>query len=113
MDIPCFYAVPIAKVQVELRRFKFSIYDESKKLVIECPGPMVYHDAEITLGIKDKLIPPSYEDLIPCIDHKDPRWPKKCVCGYEFEDKDEWQTNEHRTCGTPGGWVERDQSIPH
>jgi hypothetical protein len=26
--------------------------------------------------------------------HDDARWPKNCVCGYEFKDRDEWQLDQ-------------------
>jgi hypothetical protein len=31
-----------------------------------------------------------YEGL-PEIPHSDPRWPKKCGCGYTFQEEDKWQ----------------------
>jgi hypothetical protein len=85
--IECFYAVPIEKVRVELRRY---CGDE------KCTGRMGYHDACIVIGEKVKPVPLESEEYPLQIQHDDLRWPKKCVCGYEFKDTDNWQTNEHR-----------------
>lgn len=49
-----------------------------------------YHDAEALIGDIENAVPGRDKHH----DHADPRWPKKCVCGYEFKDTDSWQYNE-------------------
>jgi hypothetical protein len=86
MGIKCFFMDPVGKEKRFLRR-----YNGDKK----CIGPWSYHDAMTPLdivsvtydergflvGLSDRTQPP----------HDDPRWPKRCRCGYEFVEEDEWQ----------------------
>ena len=91
-EIRCFFAEPIAKVNVELRRY---VGSEKGK----CAGPYGYHNASVVIEVKEKPLPPPedrYESTSIDFAHDDARWPKACPCGYEFQEGDEWQTNEHR-----------------
>lgn len=48
-----------------------------------------YHNAMVFI---DKGLLGEFSTTVAAhIDKTDPRWPKKCQCGYEFTDKDEWQ----------------------
>ena len=91
MDIECFLAEPINRVAIELRRYVSSVE-------VKCSGHFGYHNASVVIAEKDKVIPEErYEKMSDeQIANDDPRWPKTCPCGYEFQDADERQINEHR-----------------
>lgn len=66
-----------------------------------------YHDAEVVIGA-----PLRTEDVIERrdddLDHKDPRWPAACECGYAFKPEDTWQhnlTQKWRRVGTEDLYV--------
>jgi len=83
--IKCFWLEPTDQIEMDLRRYKGSESGE------KCPGPMSYHDASVIIGQDLKS---NHTDVHgDSWDHADPRWPKKCSCGYEFVDADHWQFN--------------------
>ena len=91
--IKCFLLLPTEEGEVSFRRFVFS------KEGAPCPCPSGYHDAEVVVG-KCRFEPnSSVPDLVGYSeepDRTDPRWPKKCSCGYEFREDDQWQRNVRR-----------------
>ena len=52
----------------------------------DCPGRYGYCNAMFTLAEVTPDPPPK----------DDPRWPTTCVCGYAFQDGDEWQVLRER-----------------
>lgn len=89
--IRCFLLEPTGKVRVSLRRY-------TRNNTPDCcsvnPGPSSYHtsaspvvDEPIERG-SDGSISNGLKPLEP---HDDPRWPKQCACGYQFQASDEWQ----------------------
>lgn len=54
-----------------------------------CSGPMGFHDAkvEIERGERRPVDTVDPRDEL----RRDPRWPKACACGYEFQPGDAWQ----------------------
>jgi len=38
---------------------------------------------------------PAFYSASPAVAQNDPRWPRKCSCGYQFVDEDEWQCNPY------------------
>lgn len=91
MKVQCFLLKETNRVQLFLRRFVYS-----DKLKCPIHG---YHDARI---LWKEIIqePNSYlngfgdEKIKELKDH--PGWPKKCNCGYEFKEGDEWQIFNER-----------------
>jgi len=53
---------------------------------------MSYHNAQTPF---DEVVREQGKEVRPDDDdaplHNDPRWPRKCECGYEFSEADEWQ----------------------
>lgn len=81
MNIKCFLIVKNGFTRRSLRR-----YVSSSKCT--CCGPMGYHNAEVEI---DKgLIGEPSTDIISEKEKNDPRWPRHCECGYEFQQEDEW-----------------------
>ena len=76
--IKCFFIEPTGLEYRYLRRYS------SEKCLI---NPMGYHNEMISLDVVISNDEPSGDFW----DHKDERWPKKCICGYEFKDSDTWQ----------------------
>lgn len=87
--IDCIFLIPTTEVKASLRRY--SVANSGK-----CPSNARgwdTHDTEIAVG----TIPAIFDDK-GCYSHADvkdfkddPRWPKACICGYEFKSTDEWQ----------------------
>ena len=80
-EIKCFWLEPTGRAKQYLRRYTPDFG--------ACSGPLTYHDVSVEIG----TIP---DDRKPIACHKgefadDPRWPKECVCGYEFMETDMWQ----------------------
>lgn len=89
--IQCFLLEPTDRVRIQLRRY-------TRNNTPDCcsanPGQSSYHTtatpfAEETIERgNDGYISNGLKPLLP---HDDPRWPKHCACGYEFQESDEWQ----------------------
>jgi hypothetical protein len=79
--IKVFFLEPTEEFTRALRRYS----NDWSKTGKVC-GNNSYHNALVAIepGTGDY----SSNDSHP---HDDPRWPKKCECGYEFTEKDEWQ----------------------
>lgn len=86
MGIKCFWLEPIDREKRYLRRYSSGS---------TCPGPMSYHDAMIFLDEALEILGPDgcWKDSgQTSADFKEhPLWPTHCVCGYEFQPKDERQ----------------------
>lgn len=91
MGIKVFFLEPTERRRQALRRFTYS--NESS-----CPAhPKWGHDAETP--IEDAPVVTNekgYETDPPLPPKDDPRWPKRCACGYEFQDGDQWQVFANR-----------------
>lgn len=87
--IQCFFLEPSDAVEESLRRFVFYRGENP----ITCVGGKGYHDAEVVIGTQ-----PWTPDAVSAddFDHKDPRWPQVCACGYRFMPDDAWQHNMTR-----------------
>lgn len=92
MRIRCFFLEPTGRIQVKLRR-----YAHEKKRG-NCPlhpgNNYSYHEASTIIGSE----PVERDDrgyisngMKAPEPHSDPRWPVQCVCGYTFQEDDEWQ----------------------
>lgn len=75
-----------------------------------------FHDVEVII---DPEIPVSQVEEICTPDpgdfEDDPRWPKACICGYQFHPEDSWQVNVLRLYeGSPDGklYTLRDRNLP-
>lgn len=87
MGIKCFWLEPTDRQQLYLRR-----YNEN----LPCSGSMSYHDAMVPIEQSREVMS---EDRRHWVDDGrtakdfagDPRWPKRCTCGYEFTETDERQ----------------------
>jgi hypothetical protein len=76
------------------------------------PGQYSYHNARVSIGTRrarwtkedPELHRRRYIRSPAPLHRSDPRWPKRCVCGYRFKATDEWQTNgELLYRGAPDG----------
>lgn len=84
-NIKCFFIEPIPKVTRYLRRFVFSSEDK-------CTGNKGYHDFTVLGDVEDLPVDADTGSIIPDDElKKNPLWPAKCACGYEFRDEDQWQ----------------------
>lgn len=87
MNIKCFFLEPTGVSRRTLRRFVFSTTAHGS-----CPSPVNfgYHNAQ---GAVIDTVPTGGPDDLSSWDwpRDDVRWPKRCDCGYEFRDADEWQ----------------------
>lgn len=94
--VECFWVEPTGKAVRTLRRYRRG---EDK-----CEHPdnrFGYHCATVDLdGEFDVVWSPQddgsrYIAAIDCADYAgDDRWPKNCVCGYEFIEEDHWQARQ-------------------
>lgn len=93
--IPCFLLEPTDRVAIYLRRYyeKHARHHKNQE-DDSCPFGS-YHNA--LFRIEDEPVEEDEEGYI-CnginkekFDKSDPRWPKTCTCGYEFQEQDEWQ----------------------
>ena len=94
-SVECFVLHPIPRGLESLRRFVYTTKNGAcSKSGYGC------HDATVAIGEVEMDTPEEgkYEQYIQpdSISHDDSRWPKTCVCDYEFTDKDEWQINHDR-----------------
>lgn len=87
--IKCFMVEETGEAAIVLRRY------HSEPGMKSCSQHSYgYHNAEVEIGrqpiVKDE------DGYIACLHtgHNDPRWPKTCMCGYEFTEEDVWQTNQ-------------------
>jgi hypothetical protein len=88
MGVKCFLLQPAPFRRRSLRRYA----SEST-----CSGPMSYHDASVDVEVFASPVPTENEtDDESAIPQGDPRWPKQCLCGCAFTEKDTWQVNDHR-----------------
>lgn len=98
----CFMLEPSARAEHSLRRF---VFEQEQK----CSSPYGYHNASVEIGVVDYPLSDYDGDSQHAVPHEDPRWPKRCVCGYEFIATDEWQENRtrlyKRVDGQPGMWT--------
>ena len=84
-----------------LRRFTFG-----SRTAPACPhSGMTGHDAMVLIGqtplIQGRI---KSDEVWPVSAYKDdPRWPTHCVCGYAFQEADEWQVFNRRHYDTPSG----------
>lgn len=83
---PCVLLEPSGRTRRSLRRY-------AHEDALPCPGPMGYHSVMILLDVVPATGTCVLEDAYS---HDDPRWPKACVCGYEFGDVDHWQLFQER-----------------
>lgn len=91
--VDCFLIVATRRAMTSLRRYNS---DGNS-----CPDRYGYHNASVDIGEVDYPMPDDEEAPDPIItsretQHEDPRWPKKCPCGYEFLEGDTWQYNAER-----------------
>ncbi len=85
MPWTCFMLTPTERERRWLRRYTFSHPSA-------CPHHLYGHDAEVR--IEDGRVAERPQDAAVNDDpgnHDDPRWPRRCSCGYQFMPKDEWQ----------------------
>lgn len=76
--IKCFLLETTDRIKRELRRYV--------SYETHCPvGPFHYHNISNFLDIVEETN--KEQDW----DHNDPRWPKECACGYQFQENDPWQ----------------------
>lgn len=82
-EIRCFFVVESTRITQELRR-----YSSDSKCAASGYG---YHNR--STRIEDlPSTPKTYISGPPVEMYKDdPRWPKHCLCGYEFRPEDNWQ----------------------
>ena len=95
--IPVFWLTPTNRVRVSLRRYSAGDAVTCPKM----PGKYSYHNASVDIGtaapkwtrekegrrFRRYLTSPRKKP------RTDPRWPKRCACGYRFKATDQWQTN--------------------
>lgn len=86
--VVCFFIEPADSGVESLRRYSSGS---------TCPSSHGYHNASVDISIINWSIPHHGAGLLPSDELKaDPRWPKGCACGYEFQPEDAWQHNVHR-----------------
>jgi hypothetical protein len=89
MPIQCFWLEPTDRQKRYLRRYNGNL---------KCTGPMSYHDAMTFVDESREVMGEVHgsrcwvDDGKTAADFKGhPLWPTHCVCGYEFQENDEWQ----------------------
>jgi len=99
--IKCMFFEPTEFAELALRRYKG--VRESELL---CPASgLGYHNATVVV-VPQMPRPAEYPNGCgilehPDYPHTDPRWPKACPCGYEFQNGDHWQINIHVLYSNP------------
>lgn len=98
--LTCFWLEPTDLVEVSFRRFRSSSDHHCPASRAPYPGhhPVVwgYHSESVVIEAAIKRFRPHDGNETPSDKQKaDPRWPKKCACGYEFADTDYWQHSMH------------------
>jgi hypothetical protein len=98
--IKCFWLEPTPHASVSLRRYKGHGKEGP------CPkSGLSYHNVSvIVVPQMDRPLKKRFDE--GDLDHEDyprtdPRWPKTCPCGYEFQEDDSWQINTQRLYGNP------------
>ncbi len=89
--VQCFLLLPTTDVMVFLRRYRGSEHGQCKA------SGYGYHNTQAELGVfpgkfaaSDREVP-LLEPFSDKVSREDPRWPRKCACGFEFSDQDYWQ----------------------
>lgn len=85
--VKCFFLRETGKIERSLRRYRSS---NPNQPCPNSPGQWSYHNAMVPLDIAMVEIGAN-TPLQEHVPHDDPRWPKACGCGFEFEESDEWQ----------------------
>ena len=98
--VKCFWLEPTYTLRAWLRRYMRSGKDSQS---CAHPSNYGYHNAMFLLtdiedckfgdnGVKS-LTDLDFDDILTRYKppHSDPRWPRVCRCGHEFDDTDEWQ----------------------
>lgn len=87
----CYWLEESGRDRLSLRRYRSAAGDQK-----ECPIHG-YHDAsafledvEIRMDA-DGRASRDFDRYNATVTHDDPRWPKRCDCGYEFVESDTWQ----------------------
>ena len=83
--IKCYFLEETETYRHYLRRFVFTKEGQPK-----CAGTHGYHNVRVFLKDGEQVL---NRDSHP---HEDPLWPKKCACGYEFQEDDQWQVFTER-----------------
>lgn len=92
--IQCFMIEPTDRLRRKLRRYASG---KKRGKCSAMPGPEGYHNASAPFDVAPavwtehdgfKSYSGGSDDAPP---RDDPRWPTSCVCGYIFQDADEWQ----------------------
>jgi hypothetical protein len=86
MSTRCFLIEDTHKTKRWLRRYTDSSAGENPCPLV--PGKYSYHNSMVELDVLDHDA--THDDIHP-LPHDDPRWVKVCACGYEFQEKDQWQ----------------------
>lgn len=107
MPWKCFLPLPSEFFRRSLRRYNGNL---------KCPHPAQqwapgvrpwmggYHDAEVVIDSEFAAPPEEEGGTLGREFADDPRWPGRCVCGYEFKPEDHWQANTTRLYrGSPDG----------
>lgn len=91
---------PVPKITVDLRRYPSGNARQPCPLM---PGEYSYHNAQVFFALLDCPLrePGADEDWTELLKafrppNEDPRWPRKCGCGFAFADSDEWQMFANR-----------------
>lgn len=98
--IECFFLSPTEFKQISLRRYKGVPQGTPK-----CPASgLGYHNAQVV--VLPQFEPEGDDVDVGLLEHKDyprddPRWPKTCPCGYEFQEDDSWQVNIRTLYSSP------------
>ena len=92
-EVRCFLLAPTKLGVRSLRRYRSPSSPRDTADSCEASG-LGYHNASAVISRRVRLRVSkdgSYGDQGRKIPRTDPRWPKKCPCGYRFKAKDEWQ----------------------
>jgi hypothetical protein len=98
--IKCIFLEPTEYKQISLRRYK-----GVPQGTPTCPASgVLYHNAQVV--VLPLFKPEGAEPDMGLLEHKDyprddPRWPRVCPCGYEFQEADPWQVNVRTLYGSP------------
>lgn len=95
-DVVCFLLERTDLARRSFRRFVFS--QEAK-----CASPYGYHNASVPIAECEPFVSEFEGDDRVETSKDDPRWPKACPCGYEFQPEDQWQENLDRLYRAPDG----------
>lgn len=96
MPIPVYWLEPTNQVRVSLRRYSAS---DGEGTCPKMPGKYSYHNASRPTAerrarwTREGQRGRSYLGSVRKPPRADPRWPKRCACGYRFTAADHWQAN--------------------